>query len=221
MTPRLRKFALLSHITTSVGWMGAVVPYLVLSVAGLLSNQVPVERAAYYSLALIGWYVLVPLSFAALISGLVLSLGTRWGLVRHWWVLAKLVLTAVATSVLLRHMQLVSRIAKVAAGQAFSSTDLRMERLQLVIHPAGGLLVLLVITALSVFKPWGMTPYGRRNASQTNVPSYPRIRPASPRGRVPVHATLRWPQLVGMHVVGVGLLLMVILHLTRGGMQMH
>ena len=119
MTPRLRKFALLSHISTSVGWMGAVVPYLVLSVAGLLSNQVSVERAAYYSLALIGWYVLVPLSLAALISGLVLSLGTRWGLVRHWWVLAKLVLTVVATAVLLRHMQLVSRIAKVAAEQAF------------------------------------------------------------------------------------------------------
>jgi hypothetical protein len=65
-------------------WMGAVVPYLALAATGLISRDVQVERAAYYSMALIGWYVLVPLSLAALITGLVQSLGTRWGLVRHW-----------------------------------------------------------------------------------------------------------------------------------------
>jgi hypothetical protein len=35
MTPRLRKFALTAHVTSSVGWLGAVAAFLALAVAGL------------------------------------------------------------------------------------------------------------------------------------------------------------------------------------------
>src|SRR5258707_5054712 len=96
MTPRFQKFALLAHIAFSVGWFGAVVPYLALAIASLVSRDAQTVRAAYLSMELIGWYVIVPFSLAALLSGLVQSLGTRWGLLRHWWILAKLVLTVFA-----------------------------------------------------------------------------------------------------------------------------
>lgn len=221
MTPRFRKWMLIAHITMSVGWMGAVVPYLTLALTGLFSKDVALERAAYRFMALIGWYVLVPLSLATVITGLVQSLGTPWGLVRHWWVLTKFLLTLVATAVLLRHMQLVGHVAQTAAGKTLPSTDFQMTRLQLVIHPVGGLLVLLAVTALSVFKPWGMTPYGRRNPSQTNMRPYQRSQPLFPAGRMPVYKTLHWPQVVGMHIIGIALLLVVILHLARGGIWMH
>lgn len=97
MTPRLRKFALTAHITFSVGWLGAVVPYLALAIVGLTSHDAQMVRAAYLSMELIGWFVIVPLSLAALLSGLVQSLGTPWGLFRHWWIVVKFLLTTGAT----------------------------------------------------------------------------------------------------------------------------
>jgi len=169
MTPYLRKIALTAHIVFSVGWLGAIVPYLALAIAGLTSRDISLARAAYLSMELIGWFVIVPLSLAALLSGLVQSLGTPWGLFRHWWIVAKLVLTVIATGVLLAHMQAVSRMSRIAAEATWSGADFHVLRIQLLVHAAGGLVVLLTITALSVFKPWGMTSYGRSRASQGEV----------------------------------------------------
>src|SRR5216683_1157091 len=141
MTPRFQKFTLLAHITFSVGWFGAVVPYLALAIAGLTSHDVQVARAACLSMELIGWYVIVPFSFAALLTGLVQSLGTRWGLIRHWWILVKFLLTIIAIVILLLHMRDVSRVARMPEGTMLSSTDFRPE----LIHAAGGSLILLVV----------------------------------------------------------------------------
>ena len=166
MTLRLRKLALTAHITFSVGWLGAVVAYLALAIVGLTSRDAQMVRAAYLSMELIGWFVIVPFSLAALLTGLVQSLGTQWGLFRHYWILVKFLLTTGATIVLLRHMQAVSRMSGVAAETTLSSADFRALRIQLVVHAAGGLLVLLAATTLSVYKPWGMTPYGRRKQAR-------------------------------------------------------
>ena len=162
MNPRLRQIALTAHIVFSVGWLGAIVSYLALAIAGLASHDAQLVRAAYLSMELIGWFVIVPLSLAALVSGIVQSLGTPWGLFRHWWIATKLLLTAGATIILLTHMQAVSRMARIAADTAWVGTGFHEPRIQFVVHAAGGLLVLLAVTALSVFKPWGLTSYGRR-----------------------------------------------------------
>jgi len=104
MTLALRKFSLTAHIILSVGWLGAVVAYLALAIVGLTSHGAQMVRVAYLSMEFIGWYVIVPFSLATLLAGLVESLGTQWGLFRHWWVLVKFLLTTEATIVLLRHM---------------------------------------------------------------------------------------------------------------------
>lgn len=166
MTPRLRKFALTAHVTSSVGWLGAVVAYLALAVSGLTSPDAQTVRSAYLSLELIGWYIIVPLALASLLTGLAQSLGTEWGLFRHYWVLAKFVLTVGAVTVLLMHIPAVSRMSGVAAETALFGSDHRTERIQLVVHAGGGLLVLLTATVLSVFKPWGRTRYGRRKLDE-------------------------------------------------------
>ena len=162
MTPRLRKLALTAHVVSSVGWLGAVAAFLALAVAGLTSQDAQTVRAAYLAMELTGWFVIVPLAFASLLTGLVQSLGTTWGLFRHYWVLAKLLITVLATIVLLLQMESISYLAGVAAEMTFSSVDLREARISLVAHAGGGLLVLLVPAALSVYKPRGMTRYGRR-----------------------------------------------------------
>src|SRR5258708_11390948 len=105
LPPRLRKFALTAHVTASVGWLGAVAAFLAVAIAGLTSGDTPMVRAAYLAMGLTGWFVIVPLSLASLLTGLGQALGTTWGLFRHYWVLAKLLITVVATILLLVHMQ--------------------------------------------------------------------------------------------------------------------
>ena len=161
MTPRLRKFALAVHITSSVGWIGAAAGYIALDVTAATSQNAQTLRAAYLTMELIAWYVIVPLAFASLLTGLVMSLGTKWGLFRYYWVLISLLLTAVATIVLLVEMQTISYFADIAATSTTSGEDLRALGSTLV-HSVGGTVVLLVILVLNVYKPRGMTRYGWR-----------------------------------------------------------
>lgn len=162
MTPRLRKLVLTAHVTSSVGWLGAVVVYLTLALAGLTSGDAQLARAAYLTLDLIGWCVLVPSSIAALLTGLIQSLGTEWGLFRHYWIVAKLVLSVGGTIVLLMHMPAVSRMSGLAAATPELGPELGKLPHQLVIHATGGLVLLLAATTLSIYKPWGKTRRGRR-----------------------------------------------------------
>jgi len=164
MPPRLRKFVLTAHVTSSVGWLGAVVVFLALSIVGLTSQDAQAVRGAYLVMEPAAWFVLVPLAFASLLTGLVQSLGTTWGLFRHFWVLFKLLIAAFATIVLLIYMETFRFLAGVAADP---SADLRMVRnASPGLHAALALLVLLVATVLAVYKPRGMTPYGRRKQDE-------------------------------------------------------
>jgi hypothetical protein len=157
MAPGLRKFVLTAHVTSSVGWLGAVVAYLVLDVTAVTSQDVQVVRAAYLAMELTALYAVVPLAFASVLIGVVNALGTPWGLFRHYWVLVKLLLTVFATVILLLETQAISYMAGVAA----SGADPR-ELPGSLFHSGGGLLVLLATTTLAVYKPRGMTRYGWR-----------------------------------------------------------
>jgi hypothetical protein len=159
MTPGLRKFVLSVHLTFSVGWIGAVVAYLALGVSAVTSQDAQTVRAAWIAMDLTGWFVIVPLALAALLTGLVMSLGTPWGLFQHYWVLITLVLTILSTIVLLLHMPTVSSLADVARGTDGAGLSRLGGDL---LHPGVGLVVLLVITGLNVYKPQGMTPFGWR-----------------------------------------------------------
>src|SRR5688500_6848506 len=116
MTPGLRKFALTAHIAWSVGSLGAVGAFLALAVAGPRTRDGAMVRAAYRALELIAELVIVRLILASLLTVLVQSLGTSWGLFRHYWVLAKLLLTVLATGVLLLQMNSLVHLADTAAG---------------------------------------------------------------------------------------------------------
>jgi hypothetical protein len=163
MPPRLRKFALAAHLTFSVGWIGTVFAYLALGVAAVTSQDTQTVRAAWIAMELTGWYVIVPLALASLLTGLVMALGTKWGLFRHYWVLFSLVLTIFAVVVLLLHMPDVSVMADVAQEAEGASLDGLGGDL---LHPGLGLVVLLVIQVLNVYKPRGMTRYGWRKQQE-------------------------------------------------------
>jgi hypothetical protein len=170
MKPGVRKFALATHLAFSVGWIGAVVAYLALGVAAVTSPAVQTVRAAWIAMELIGWYVIVPLALASLLTGLIVAFGTKWGLFRHYWVLFSFALTIFATVVLFLHMPTVSVTADVAQeAQGAALEGLGGDLL----HPGIGLVVLLVIQTLNVYKPQGMTRYGWRRQQQQRMARVP------------------------------------------------
>ncbi|MGH2693163.1 MAG: DUF2269 domain-containing protein [Actinomycetota bacterium] len=163
MKPRVRKFALAAHLTFSVGWIGTAIAYLALGFAAVASPDVHTVRAAWTAMELIGWYVIVPLALASWLTGIVMALGTKWGLIRHYWVLLSFVLTTLAAVVLILHMPDVSLLA----DQAQEAQGDRLATLGGdLFHPGAGLVVLLAIQVLNVYKPPGMTRYGWRKEQE-------------------------------------------------------
>lgn len=171
MPPAVRKFALTAHVATSVGTLGAVACFLALAITGLATRDAQLARSAYLSMDLTAWLVIVPLVFASLLTGLIQSLGTPWGLFRHYWVLVKLFLTIAVIVVLLMQLELIRYLADAASETTFSSADLRELRRSPVIHAAGGLLALFIPVALSLYKPRGMTRYGWRRQYEGRIAS--------------------------------------------------
>ena len=169
MPPLLRKAALAVHVIVSLGWIGAAGAYLVLGVAAQVSEQAATVRASWIGMELIGWLVIVPLGCLALTTGIVMSLGTPWGLVRHYWVLIALLLTALALGVLLLHMPSVT-VAATVARSGDDSTVLVLGGD--ILHPVLGLVVLVVVAVLNVYKPRGLTGLGdRRRAASRKRPA--------------------------------------------------
>ena len=163
MSPGLRRFALTGHVVSSVGWLGAVACVFALGVVGLTSQDLQRVRAVYLVLEPIGWFALVPLALASLVTGLVQALGTPWGLFRHYWVLFKLVMNLGAVVVLLLYMRTLAYLAGVAAATTSSSGEFGVLRTpSVVLHSVLALLLLIVATVLAIYKPRGRTRYGRR-----------------------------------------------------------
>jgi hypothetical protein len=162
LNPGLRKFVRTAHVTFTVGWLGAVAAFLALAIVGLTSQDTQMVRAVYLPMDLITRFVIVPVSILPLLlTGPLLSLGTPWGLFRHYWIIVKLVISILSTFILLVHLQPINYMARVAAEGTIASADRGMQ-IQLVVAASGGLLALLVATVLAVYKPRGMTPYGWR-----------------------------------------------------------
>ncbi len=171
--PGVRKVALSAHVTSSVGWLGAVGASLALAVSGLVSDEPRTVSSSYVALELLGRYVLVPLSFASLLTGLASSLASPWGVFRHYWVLAKLVINVFATIVLLMYMQTLEYLAGVTS-QALPTGDLLAKRsASPVLHAGGALLLLVLATALGLYKPRGLTRYGWRKQQERRAAPVP------------------------------------------------
>jgi hypothetical protein len=168
MPRALRKFALAMHLTCSVGWIGAVAAYLVLDVSVFVSEDPQGVRVAWIAMDLIASRMIVPLALAALVTGLVMALGTRWGLFRHWWVLISFMLTVAATVVLLLEVGVINGMAAVAADPLVSGEEL-LALPSTLPHSVGGLLVLLTVQMLNVYKPQGLTPYGWRKQQEERM----------------------------------------------------
>lgn len=199
MNPRLSRLMLTAHITFSLGWFGTVAAFLVLSIAGITANE-QVVKACYLGMDLIAWFVILPFCLLSLVTGLTQSLFTQWGLIKHWWIVVKFIMTLIATIVLLVHMQPISYLAKIASDSPLSLSELTALRIRLIADAGAAMLVLLATTTISVYKPWGKVQFAF---------SIPKFQPTTKR---PLGVYL----LIGFVAV---LVLFVILHIIGGGIR--
>jgi hypothetical protein len=207
MTLQLRRFMLTTHITFSVGWFGAVAAFLALAIAGVTSSDAQIVRAAYLMMELVGWCVIVPASIGALVTGILQSLGTQWGLFRHYWIVVKLVLTVGATLLLFLHMQPISTVAQVASEQFLNAGELSGLRIRLIADAGAAMLVLLINITVSVYKPWGKIRFeSRRNRD-------------IPEAEVVAGNPLKLYVLYGL--IGFVILAFIIMHIVKGGFPHH
>lgn len=157
-----RKAALTTHVVASVGWLGAVAAFLTLAIAALISDEPSTVRALYVAMEVLGTAVLVPLSLASFASGLVQSLGTQWGLVRHYWVVLKASITVLATGILLLYLPTLRLLGDAAGSPALTDDRALLPSTSPILHAGAATVILLLAVFLSVFKPKGLTPYGWR-----------------------------------------------------------
>jgi len=151
--PGLRKLALTAHLTLSIGWLGAVIAFLALAIAAVTSADSQLARSSCVSMGFLAVYVIVPIALASLLSGLLSALGTKWGVFRYSWVIVKLVLSCIAVAVLLKQVGPIRDLAVLARDPMASLAIPEAKRP--LIHAAGGLVVLVVVQVIGVYKPWG------------------------------------------------------------------
>ena len=133
--------------------------YLALGVAAVTSSDLQTARAAWTGMEVTGWFVIVPLAVASLLTGILMALGTKWGLFRHYWVVISFGVTVFAIVVLVLHMPTVSTTADVAQTADRATLESLGGDL---FHPGLGLVLLIAVQVLNIYKPRGMTKYGWR-----------------------------------------------------------
>lgn len=209
MKPRVSKLMLTSHITFSVGWLGAVVVFLVLAITGLNSQDIQLARACSLAMKSSAWLVIVPFCIISLFTGIAQALFTKWGLFKHYWIIVKLFLTVVCTLLLLLHLQPINYLAGVATKASFSNTQQSEQFINLIAKAGAAVLVLVAITTISVYKPWGKVQFATQSKNQVNNIQNDKNKNAKP---------LIFYVRIALVVL---LLILIIKHLLSGGMHGH
>jgi hypothetical protein len=147
LAPRWRKAVLTVHVVTAVGWLGVDLVLLTFGVAGLNGAD---PGVVYPAQSLIGRMLFAPLSVLVWLVGVVNAVGTPWGLLRHRWVLVKLLLTTAMLGLVL----FLLLPALTEAGDLAGDLP-RRDRITMVVAPSVSSTLLLFATVLSTYKPWG------------------------------------------------------------------
>ncbi|MCX4675752.1 DUF2269 domain-containing protein [Streptomyces sp. NBC_01433] len=148
----VRRGLLVAHVAVSVSWLGLTVGLLTLGVAAFVTGDATTAQAATRAMKIFGDRLVIPVALLALLSGLVLALGTPWGLARHRWVWTKFWLTLITAG-----LSIFSLRPGIDEAAASGVVDI-----DLIIAPSVATATYLFITAVSVLKPWGPTRRGRR-----------------------------------------------------------
>ncbi|MFI2510830.1 DUF2269 family protein [Streptomyces sp. NPDC018972] len=153
-----RRAHLVIHVLASAGWLGLTAGLLALGVTANTTGSAAAVEASVRAMKLFADWLLLPVAFLTLTSGLVLSLGTPWGLARHRWVWTKFWLTLATTTA----TAFVLRPGVNEAAAAVSVGHPPPDGGDVLMGPIVSLTAYVFMTVISILKPWGPTRRGRR-----------------------------------------------------------
>jgi hypothetical protein len=169
MPPRVRKLVLTCHVALSVGWLGIEATQVALGLSALSTGDPEQVKAVYIVMEFIGTTMVAPAAVGSLLTGLLLALGTPWGLFRHYWVMVGLIInvTLVATGhKVFRHwLGEQAAAASSVPETALTAGGVGPVRGQLLVGLSCAVLLLLFVVIISIYKPWGKTRFGRGRAA--------------------------------------------------------
>jgi hypothetical protein len=173
VSPPVYRLLLAAHVVVSGGWLGIAAAKLALAVAAGAAVDAP--EALYTSMHVVN-VAFPPTAVGTLVTGVLLSLGTKWGLLRHYWVATKLALTVgvIATGVAMVDV-LIQQSVAATSGQAVGDGSILLlgfavaPATLLISLSAAHVLMLAAATVISVYKPWGKTRIGRRKSPVEGV----------------------------------------------------
>ncbi len=163
------------HAISGIGWMGVDVALFVLLMNARTTDDPALVASAFNAIAMIVPVAVPPLSLGVLVTGLLLGLGTRWGLIRYWWVLVKLTLSLIMTLLVFT-----SLLPAVTGFAVLSAANLSAEALRASLDPLPTMLMfppvvsfsmLGIAALLSIFKPWSRTPWSRETRPERTRPA--------------------------------------------------
>lgn len=168
-SPFLRKLNLTAHVAFSVGWFGSVAFFLLLAIRGLTTKDGDTQMAMYVAMEVGALTVIVPACLGSLVTGINQSLGTHWGLFKHYWISTKLVLSVFGTLLLLVHLEPIGVMASVVTSSKFVVADRYDIQFRLVVDAIAASAILMFALALSVYKPWGRIDLSRLRSSRRSI----------------------------------------------------
>ncbi len=177
-----RRLVLLAHLVAALSWLGVDVVLGFLAVTGFTSNDPGRVAASYLALDTFAVPLLLVFGLSTLASGLLLSIGSGLGVIRHWWVATKLAINIALSGLVLVLLQPRLTEAASQAGQIDPTLSDRLDDIPIdMLFPAfvSGA-ALLAASLLGTFKPWGATPYGRRRTT-----TMPPVATGTPGNRPP------------------------------------
>lgn len=151
----IRKGVLVVHIVSAGVWIGIDVVMAIFVFTALLTANDNTKSLCYQALELFAVWPLLTTGLVCLASGVILGLGTKYGLVRYWWVAIKLVLNVVLTSLVLVALQPVVTEAAEQGRQFAAGSPASLAVGDLIFPPVVSPTGLLIAMVLAVFKPWG------------------------------------------------------------------
>ena len=159
------KLLLAAHVVVSGAWLGIAFAKIVLGVAAVTSEASAASRPLYLSMEAVN-IAFPPTAIATLVTGVLLSLGTKWGLLQYYWLATKLALTVgvVVTGIALADRLIQRSISAPFADEGTILGHASAPAALLISLSAAHVLMLGVATILSVYKPLGRTPFGRLKA---------------------------------------------------------
>lgn len=138
-----KKWLLLVHLIFSSIMLGGAVIFLVLSIVAASTADESVYSACYTVMHVLSQTSVRASTIGTIVTGVLLSVGTHWGLFRYYWVIAKEVLTLVAI--------VVGPIGMYMWTLPARADDLGVMWTGIILQ----VISLAAIFCLSVLKPWG------------------------------------------------------------------